>query len=39
MSASEDSLNYEKETYGNRKTNSQFPDMGRGDMYLKTNTK
>lgn len=28
-----------KKKHGNRKTNSQFPDMGRGDMYLNTNTK
>lgn len=39
LSASKNTLNYEKEIYGNRKTNSQFPDMRRGDMYLKTNTK
>ena len=36
---SKETLNYEKETYGNSKTNSQTPDLGRGDMYLKTHTK
>lgn len=36
---SKETLNYEKETYGNSKTNSQTPDLGRGDMHLKTHTK
>ena len=34
-----ETLNYEKETYGNSKTNSQTPDLGRGDMHPKTHTK
>lgn len=35
LSASKYTLNYEKETYGNKNTDSQILDIQCGDVYLK----